>query len=365
MEAFEIDALIEIGFEIEYWDCTQLFRPGIAFRETISLDYCKSIQSMSGLNQELLKINYKKTALIFPFHAEKTQPDLLENLKNEGALCIRLNIYPSSVNEIHLNGAAWRLLLYPKFYFNLFKYFKSALDKIRPKSKSRHVGSYHAYFSPSQPRTHVINTPTYELYQKTLKHAYRVVSEEYILFLDPNFPLHPEYDSRVDFGAPRAKAYRKSIVNFFDYVEEKYQLPVVVAAHPSSDYKQGTFGDREIIRDRTPELVKFAGMIVAHTSFANILAVLFDKPIAFVVTAQMKYFDDMFGTYKVYNLARKLNKTVFNIDKNYERGFEISKVDPEARKTFIFNEITTRETAQRRNADILADYFIRLDEPLV
>jgi hypothetical protein len=75
----------------------------------------------------------------------------------------------------------------------------------------------------------------------------------------------------------------------FDEIEERTGLRVVVAAHPDSGYVPGSkaFGDREIVRGRTVELVAESDLVIAHLSTAVSFAVLFRKPLLFVVTETM------------------------------------------------------------------------------
>ena len=58
---------------------------------------------------------------------------------------------------------------------------------------------------------------------------------------------------------------------YFDYLEEKYGMPVVIAAHPKSDYSGGEFGNRSIIKYKTDDLVFNARMVTFARLQFNIL----------------------------------------------------------------------------------------------
>ncbi|MDA2929389.1 hypothetical protein MYX84_05480 [Acidobacteria bacterium AH-259-O06] len=85
------------------------------------------------------------------------------------------------------------------------------------------------------------------------------------------------------------KKYLDEMSNLFDLIEIKTGLKVVIAAHPYSNYEKCSFafGGREIIKGKTVELVAASSMVIMHTTTAVSYAVLFEKPIMVVKTAEM------------------------------------------------------------------------------
>ena len=73
----------------------------------------------------------------------------------------------------------------------------------------------------------------------------------------------------------------------FNYLETKYSVRMVVAAHPKSNYHGDEFGGREIIRGNTMELVKNAEFSIVHGSMSISYSVIFNKPIILAITDEM------------------------------------------------------------------------------
>jgi len=83
--------------------------------------------------------------------------------------------------------------------------------------------------------------------------------------------------------------FHAHLTRFLDAFEAATALPVVIARHPriSRDLDQVRFGDREVVAGKTAELIRDADAVIGINSTALNLAVLFDKPIIIVSTADM------------------------------------------------------------------------------
>ena len=70
-------------------------------------------------------------------------------------------------------------------------------------------------------------------------------------------------------------------------MEKDYGCEVIIAAHPKSNYQDGTFGNRRIIYGKTPELIKNAKLVIHQCSTTFFLAVLFKKDFLNIYTKEM------------------------------------------------------------------------------
>lgn len=124
---------------------------------------------------------------------------------------------------------------------------------------------------------------------------------ETAVFIDEFLPFHPDKDM-MGLGAPmEAEPYFACLRHLFDRVERELSIRVVIAACPRADYdrrQEDFFGDREVVFEKTAELVAQSKLVIAHRSTAINFAVLFRKPIMITATresyhhtSQMPYFD--------------------------------------------------------------------------
>jgi len=148
------------------------------------------------------------------------------------------------------------------------------------------------------------------------------------VFLDEYVPLHPDNTAASLSRVPMNKYYEQ-MRSFFDYIEGTHDLRVIIAAHPRSHYEDfpGIFGQRPVIRGRTAELVKNAGFVIVHQSMSLNFAVLFQRPMMFVVTDD--YLSHLAEDPHPQWLATFFGKDLHNIDRgvavNLEKESHVDK----------------------------------------
>lgn len=197
-----------------------------------------------------------------------------------------------------------------------------------------------------------INHPDYEAFQKSLA----IESENnHIVFLDVFFPLHPDLVFMYRTQKVSAKCYQESLRSFFDKVEAKYNLPVVIAAHPKSNYNGSEFGDRKIVKGNTALLVRKAAIVFLHSSNSVSTVILNDKPFELITNAEYNKVALLRNSQK--KLAHTLDKPIYNIDKIDVMDFEVNKLDTQIRNEYIYSYLTSEETKNALNADILITEF--------
>lgn len=138
----------------------------------------------------------------------------------------------------------------------------------------------------------VFYTHSYD-YEEYLKSGIenRIIEEKYILFVDTAVTNHPEYIYRGDHVFETQEVieeYYKNMCHFFDVVEEKYKLKVVVAAHPRSHFKGDEFQGREIILGESQSLIAGAERIFTGPSMSIAFMALYQKPFALISTEELK-----------------------------------------------------------------------------
>ena len=164
-----------------------------------------------------------------------------------------------------------------------------------------------------------IHALDYDIY---LKEKDGPCSEKSIaVFIDVYYPFHPDYGIFKTESPVSADNYYRLLNNFFDLVEEKTGLEVIIAAHPRSDYENHPdyFKGRKCVKGKTVDLIKECRLVLAHFSVALHLANLFYKPVTFMT------FSDLYKTHEGDSLAeyaKSFNKKPVFIDKDMNIDWE-------------------------------------------
>lgn len=105
--------------------------------------------------------------------------------------------------------------------------------------------------------------------------------EGYIAYLDQYTPYHPD-SHLTGIVANDPQKFYKYLNEFFKKVEDKYGLPVFIAAHPKANYSINPFKERRIIFNATKNIVFHSNLVLAHFSTAISYAVIYNKPLIFI-----------------------------------------------------------------------------------
>lgn len=179
--------------------------------------------------------------------------------------------------------------------------------------------------------------------------------ERMCVFLDEYVPLHPD-NTAANLSRVPMERYYEQMREFFDHVEKNCGMRVVIAAHPRSHYEElpGIFGERPVIRGKTVDLVKNAGFVIAHQSMSLNFAVLFEKPLIFVVTDD--YLRHLAEDPHPEWLAKFFGKKLHNIDEGVSIDFaDESYVDKDAYRKYRNDYIKKSGSPEKTFSQIVAD----------
>ena len=137
-------------------------------------------------------------------------------------------------------------------------------------------------------------------------------------------------------------------------------MPIIIAAHPKSEYTGKEFGGREIIKYQTNNLVTNASLVVIQTSNSISYVALANKPIVFILTDASNQIPRY--KYATQTLAQLFDKNVYNIDKMKNNFSEIdySPLDEKKRQSYIYTYLTSKETENSKNIDIIKSFLKQL-----
>lgn len=216
-----------------------------------------------------------------------------------------------------------------------------------------HFYIFSSRFSPNG--KYRINHPDYELYQKVTKESSNVKSSNYVVYVDNFFPFHPDIANRDPNIYPDklAPAFYGSLNSFFAKVERYYNCKVVVAAHPSSVYINNPFEGREIIYNRTCELIKDSTAVCMHTSNALSFAILFDKPLALLTNKAFQ--EARLENMRLENISSMLSMDLINTDIVDDINYVFKSVNHDF-ATFYKKEYLIANP-NKTNTELFVEYF--------
>ena len=370
-ERYGVERLLKQEFEVYFFDLTMLYNPQMVKNKMVEqFDYKNIIpvKTSQDIIDWFVHKQHKQTFIVDLTGRDDIQP-LFENIvKNReiyyGLLCT--NSIPRVKYKILLQHlislTSWKLLfekIKNKFVSHR-KTFTAPDFIIAGSNADRRI------FPMTGPTTKIIWTHTldYDLYlEYQSKPRSSLINGEYAIFLDECFPLHPDYHVSGNPKNPfrSYQEYYQELNYFFDVIEEKIGMPIVIAAHPRAPYEKmpDLFKERKVIKNRSLDLVAGSRWVISHASTALNFAVLFHKPIIFIMPEKVK--GKYYGRF-MSNFARHFNKKHF--DRKPIADLDPSKemlIDHRAYETYKEEFIKIKGTPEENTWDIAGKFFQQFD----
>lgn len=358
-ELFYIDEFIRAGFNVQVWDLSRLISPGMKLADELEEEYAIKCSQLEDVEDLLQKSDINNTVFILEIYVCWENRKILKLLSDYHCYSVKIEFYGNIIPISRWENNFSRIVsmeFYPilknlmlKFLFYYYNY----TNKINIHKKV--FSSFGLGFFTDR-----INHPDYEKYREITKKQPEKKGR-YIVFLDNYFPLHPDfkYFRSVFFTLEDAEAYQASLRRFFSFLEMKYDEPVIIAAHPKADYKGNEFGNRKIIKYKTAELVAAADLVVCHASNSISYVVLADKPL--VIISTNGYESYRLSRLYLRKVAETLGKEVYNLDQIRDFSVcKIEKIQKDIRRKYIYAYLTSSESENKKNVDILAEKFVKL-----
>lgn len=308
-EKYGIDVLINNGFEVEVWSVisSKAIKNAqdnkIFVREPIHDWKCYKVKpTLKDLYLSIQKLNNKTDFVlsVFPFPVELNRLAVLYCLLNIFHIRYAVTSLHPSIVPFPLYHERLKLEQYSSgnkqkgdiiidmikkisrpFIFNLLYkpiyHFLSTKEVDQPYYKNKNL---------SKTYIHLLD---YDLWLKNKENTY-TNDDNYIVFLDLYYPFHQEYvQANVSNPVQNITAYYAELCGLFEFLENKYNTRVVIAAHPRANYedKPNYFKDRTLIYGKTIELVRNAMFVVTHYTTSLSFVVLYKKPFLFVYNSEL------------------------------------------------------------------------------
>lgn len=370
-DRFGIAILLNNGFDVQVWNFTP-FLANDAYNKisppdpikwsgySVFKDRKEAVKAISGLNHSPLIVSF----LSYNFKSLAVYRAISKKRAYYCGQAFALPISAMSSKEKAVKKIANFTI--SKLLARIFYMTPSSILGVRPADFILTIAE--KFIPPMIP----VNTKTeklwvhnfdYDLFLKA-KDAPLAVKKNTGVFLDQYLPFHPDsiYSGAVSIVDP--DEYYSGLCRFFDHLENKFGVKIIIASHPRSHYEEmpNLFGGREIVKGKTAELVRDAGFVIAHNSIAIDFAVLFKKPIFFLTSDKINasYKKGLIEEPCVMWLASFFGKKAHNIDYPIRVDFDKELgIDAEAYDRYKNYYIKKTGSEELPHWQIFADYVKR------
>ena len=369
---FYVDKCIDKGLEVEYWDITQLYFPNINFGEPFDFEGVKHIKSFNQLKSFLSLVEMKSSIFIihitYCFMALRLF--LILSAYNCPLAFFGRGMHPAPERTMTLKFREVILSLdYKRFIRGIGSWIAATLKQ------NKIVKNYDFIFSAgsegykttgvgyqldvTKGRVINVNYFDYDKYLDSL-HGNPIIERAYCVFLDEYLPYHPDV-AITGIKTVVADNYYMQLNKFFDFIENKYDLKVIIAAHPKAfKYKSDNpFDGRTIIFNRTCELVRDSEFVMTHHSTSMSFPILFKKPILFITSQAQKILMSIYYELTFF-FGEYLNCQVIHFD-NFESKEDFKFfVDVEKYDSYKYKYLTSKESENRISSEIFIETISKL-----
>lgn len=354
-----VDYLIGKGIAVEYWDVVALVRDEYDEAAAKTTNYLRIFQTYSEV-EEILRLPENKNAyyVILVTYAGftvrlfrlLTKYDCRMIFMAWGAVPTkRFNMWRKA-----LSGFTNPLGLAKKIFFKAKAIAYRKLKLIKPFDIVFAAGEVLMAGDHYAAKVIPMNAADYDQYERVkLENAAPIVEGRYAVFLDVNLPYHSDAKV-VGWSTVRPNEYYASLNQFFELLEAKYKINVVIAAHPRADYRvSNPFNGRKIYHGRTPDLVKDADFVISHSSTSQSYAVLNHKPIVFIYTNEMLSVYRHTYMNEIYDAAEYLDASIYNINEiTRSEQIIVKNANPRCYESYKYNYLTSPESEHMLTQDI-------------
>lgn len=349
-----VDTFLSLGADFEYWDMTRYFNqsPLQVDSQIASSPFVKKINNLQEVKQAFVRTDCENSCFFIGVPERWENRKFFKLLKDHHCRVLRSDPCANTIALKKTERDYLNFLLSPS---KIIAFVKRKLLHWYFKHYDIH---YSDVFSSSKLNvsTVKINHPDYDDFYRLAKLSdYEMPANRFAVFYDSYFPLHPDFKHihklkvEVDY-----QAYLKSMNAFFKKIEDKYELEVIIAAHPTALYNNEDFEGRKIIKWHTCELTQGAELIINQSSNSTSFAMLANKPIVFITSDEVEKCDYL--SRYIAALSSLLGKEKYNIDHCEVDKMDIDIVEPKLRESYIYTYLTDATTEKLTNEDIYAAY---------
>jgi hypothetical protein len=377
-EDFYFQELINKKIQVEYWDLSDIYFKNILESKLIDKNIIK-ISSISMV-EDLLKKNDLNTTIFhltitFEFRVVKLFR-LFTKYKCNTSFFAR-GVLPTSDTNSKLAGLSLKVIkvfnlkLLTVYIKNKYAFFLKKLGKIgyynlvfkagKNGLKSIGVGSQ---IELKKSKIIDVNSFDFEKY-KSAKGAINTIKRKYCVYLDEYLPFHQDFKL---FNMPTVEPdeFFDSLNIFFKKIEIKYNVEVVIAAHPKAEkyIEINFFQGRKVLFNNTAELTKHAEFVLFHCSTSVGLALLNNKSI---ISANLNCIKKRMPNYysQINNFSKILGTNLINIDNFLIENLKLQQPNQKMYEDYVYRYLTTKNSEKFNSSEIFTNTILNFDGKII
>ena len=336
-------------------------RQGIAELSELSELYIFNLAPYSirdfTMKENLIKFKnnfYIKSLEEFTDRLQNIQPDYCINFFGIDDIFYSINriLKKNNVKIICQNGSP---LYDPPFILRVYFSFKTYFNTVKNKKNStifyyinllaKKINSKIKFYTKSPPDVSLISgqykvnkfllrskkilnvsTQDYYVYKNSKK--YEKLKKKYILFLDDCISLTEDWNNVLRAPKPiDSLNYFKLLNETCDLFEKRYNLEVIIAAHPQGKFIKNYsqyFNNRKVVFDRSCDLTSNCEFVLSHFSTSIGYAVMYKKPILLLTSSEIE--KHRYGM-KIAYLSHKLKANLLFMDNININNLNLEKIN--------------------------------------
>lgn len=358
--SFCINQTLNDGIDVKVWDLTEMIGLPQA-THLVYQDLIVSIKNKAHLSREIEK--NKQALFVTAINPEKRFFWVYYYLAKFH--CKHAKIANGWIREY--GSSRWNFIV--KLRREIKKLLLEFLSKIGVFSLPQHIflpGYYWNNKLPEKPKIININHLLYdqflELQEEKQKREYIKPNQKYILFLDEAHSHHP--DGKIcGIKLIDEMVYLKKMQSFFEKLEEKFQLPIIIAAHPKAKYNgdefgEGIFGKRKVFFNKTNELARYADIFLAHFSTTRILPIIYNKPLYLIWLEDFTSYPLILQN-DIVGFSQETGCPILE-EKTMQNGLEEFTPNPKKYKDFLCKYYIARGCENINTLDIIGKKLVEL-----
>lgn len=372
-EDFYFKNLKKKGIAIEYWDLSEIFFKGI-FNHQSNEDFIFEIKSFKLLEDLIKRQDVLKTLFLsnitFEYRVLKLYK-ILSIYKCKTSFLARgalpfptTNSRVANLIEKLKKGLKYKVLF--GFIRNKYAYFlkkKGIINYHEVVFRAGEMGiqtiGIGSDIESQKSKIININSFDYDKYVET-KNSKELLTNKYCVFLDEYLPLHPDFEMlKIETIEPND--YYDKLNLFFDLLEDKFNIEVIIAAHPKADkYREKDFyNNRKVIFNKSAELTKDAEFVLVHCSTSVSFAVLNKKPIITLTSNAIKEVMPNYFNF-INHFSKILGSELINIDEIVFDKIHLPTPNTSKYTEYRYRYLTSLESEDFISSEIFTETILNL-----
>lgn len=373
IEDFYFQNLRDKGIAVEYWDLSEIYFKGI-FDNHLKDDCIFKINTFSAL-EGMIKQQYILSTLflsnitfeykVLTLYRILSKYNCKTSFFARGALP-----FPKAASRI---GSfilklqkALNIDLLLGFVKNKYAYFLKKKGIVKPHALVFRAGEkgiqtigVGSDIENEKSKILDVNSFDYDKYVKT-KNSEKLVINKYCVFLDEYFPFHPDFEM-LNIRTIEANEYYDNLNRFFDLLENKFKVEVVIAAHPKADkyIEKDYFNNRKVFFNKSAELTRNSEFVIVHCSTSVSFAVLNKKPILTLTSNAIKEVMPNYFNF-ITHFSEILDSSLINIDDSKPTEIILREPNPVKYSKYAYNYLTSVKSQDLVSSEVFTESILSL-----